>query len=176
MTTLLVSASLGLQLWWSIWEGVTWSSLLVWSWHCSLGPLQTWSASLAWWHSSVDTVSLQYKSHRQYLQLIWLQASVHFLENISLWEDVVVQEVNISLWEGVARNGPERKYFACYCKNISLWEGVAVQKAGFLLFHFGKDVEVLQGKVHEITGISWHLGLRCDLFLLSNVPSSISIL
>ena len=50
----------------------------------------------------------------------------------------MVREVNISLWEGVARNGPERKYFACYCKNISLWEGVAVQKAGFLLFHFGR--------------------------------------
>ena len=48
----------------------------------------------------------------------------------------MVREVNISLWGGVARNGPERKYFACYCKNISLWEGVSVQKAGFLLFHF----------------------------------------
>ena len=72
----------------------------------------------------------------------------------------MVQEVNISLWEGVARNGPERKYFACYCKNISLWEGV----------------EVLQGKVREITGISWHLGLRCDLFLLSDIPSSVRML
>ena len=50
----------------------------------------------------------------------------------------MVQEVNISLWEGVARNGPERKYFACYCKNISLWDGVAVWKASFLLFHFGR--------------------------------------
>ena len=50
----------------------------------------------------------------------------------------MVPEVNISLWEGVAHNGPERKYFACYCKNISLWEGVAVQKASFLLFHFGR--------------------------------------
>ena len=50
----------------------------------------------------------------------------------------MIQEVNISLWEGVARNGTERKYFACYCKNISLWEGVAVRKAGFLLFHFGR--------------------------------------
>ena len=50
----------------------------------------------------------------------------------------MVQEVNISLWEGVACNGPERKYFACYCKNISLWEGVLVQGAGFLLFHFGR--------------------------------------
>ena len=36
----------------------------------------------------------------------------------------MVQEVNISLWQGVVRNGPERKYFAYYCKNISLWEGV----------------------------------------------------
>ena len=46
----------------------------------------------------------------------------------------MVREVNISLWEGVACNGPERKYFACYCKNISLWEGVAVRKASFLLY------------------------------------------
>ena len=50
----------------------------------------------------------------------------------------MVRKVNISLWEGFARNGPERKYFACYCENISLWEGVAVWKAGFLLFHFGR--------------------------------------
>ena len=50
----------------------------------------------------------------------------------------MVREVNIPIWEGVAHNGPERKYFACYCKNISLWEGVSVQKAGFLLFHFGR--------------------------------------
>ena len=50
----------------------------------------------------------------------------------------MVREVNISLWEGVAHNGPERKYFDCYCKNISLWEGVLVQEAGFLLFHFGR--------------------------------------
>ena len=50
----------------------------------------------------------------------------------------MVQEVNISFWEGVARNGPERKYFACYYKNISLWEGVLVQEASFLLFHFGR--------------------------------------
>ena len=50
----------------------------------------------------------------------------------------MVREVNISLWEGVARTGPERKYFACYCKNISLWEGVSVWEAGFLLFHFGR--------------------------------------
>ena len=46
--------------------------------------------------------------------------------------------MNISLWEGVAHNGPERKYFACYYKNISLWEGVVVWKAGFLLFSFGR--------------------------------------
>ena len=46
--------------------------------------------------------------------------------------------MNISLWEGVACNGPARKYFACYCKNISLWEGVVVLNAGFLLFHFGR--------------------------------------
>ena len=110
MTTLLGSASLGLQLWWSIWEGVTWCSLLVWSWHCLLGLLQTGSASFAWWHSSVDTVSLQYKSHRQYLQLIWLQALVHcYLENISLWE-------------GVVRIGPERKYLLIIVK----------------IFHFGR--------------------------------------
>ena len=58
------------------------------------------------------------------------------------------------------------------------------------IFHFGRvcwsgkpvfcyftlDVEVLEGKVHEITGISWHLGLRCDLFLLSDVPSSVRML
>ena len=50
----------------------------------------------------------------------------------------MVRKVNISLWEGVAHNGPERKYFACYCKNISLWEGVEIWKAGFLLFHFGR--------------------------------------
>ena len=50
----------------------------------------------------------------------------------------MVREVNISLWEGVAHTGPERKYFACYCKNISLWEGVTVRKVGFLLFHFGR--------------------------------------
>ena len=87
------SASPGLQLQWSIWEGVTWSSWLVWSWHWWLGLQQTGSASSAWWHSSVDTVSLQYKSHRQYLQLVWLQALVHcYLENISLWEGVVFLE------------------------------------------------------------------------------------
>ena len=72
----------------------------------------------------------------------------------------MVREVNISLWEGVTCNGPERKYFACYCKNISLWEGV----------------EVLQAMLRAITGISWHLGLRCDLFLLCDVPSSVRIL
>ena len=59
------------------------------------------------------------------------------------------------------------------------------------IFHFGRvfrsgkpvsvislweDVEVLEGKVHEIIGISWHLGLRCDLFLLSDVPSSVRML
>ena len=35
---------------------------------------------------------------------------------------------------------------------------------------------VLEGKVCDIIGISWHLGLRCDLFLLSDVPSSVRIL
>ena len=69
----------------------------------------------------------------------------------------MVREVNISLLEGVAHNGPER---TSQFSVISLWE----------------DVEVLQGKVHAITGISWHLGLRCDLFLLSDVPLSIRIL
>ena len=49
----------------------------------------------------------------------------------------MVQEVNISLWEGVAHNGPERKYFACYCKNISLWEGVSVREAVFCYFTLG---------------------------------------
>ena len=88
----------------------------------------------------------------------------------------MVREVNISLWEGVARNGQERKYFACYCKNISLWEGFSVREAGFSVISLWEDVEVLQGKVREITGISWHLGLRCDLFLLSDVPSSVRIL
>ena len=59
------------------------------------------------------------------------------------------------------------------------------------IFHFGRmcrsrkpvfvislweDVEVLQGKVCEIIGISWHLGLRCYLFLLSDVPLSIRML
>ena len=43
---------------------------------------------------------------------------------------------------------------------ISLWEGV----------------EVLEGKVREIIGILWHLGLRCDLFLLSDIPSSVRML
>ena len=132
------SASPGLQLWWSIWEGVTWSSLLVWSWHCLLGLLQTGSASLSWWHSSVDTVSLQYKSHRQYLQLVWLQALVHcYLENISLWE-------------GVVHIGPERKYFACYCKNISLWEGVSGWEAVFQLFHFGRVLRFWKAKCMKL--------------------------
>ena len=59
------------------------------------------------------------------------------------------------------------------------------------IFHFGRvchpgsrfsvislweDVEVLQGKVRGIIGISWHLGLRCDLFLLSDIPSSVRML
>ena len=88
----------------------------------------------------------------------------------------MVREVNISLWESVARNGPERKYFACYCKNISLWESVSVWEAGFLVISLWEGVEVLQGKVGEIIGISWYLGLRCDLFLLSDVPSSVRML
>ena len=58
----------------------------------------------------------------------------------------MVQEVNISLWEGVAFNGPERKYFACYCKNISLWEGVLVWEAGFLLFHFWRMLGFCKAK------------------------------
>ena len=58
----------------------------------------------------------------------------------------MVQEVNISLWEGVVRNGPERKYFACYCKNISLWEGVLVREASFLLFHFGRMLRFCKAK------------------------------
>ena len=161
VTTLLVSASLGLLLWWSIWEDVTWSSLQVWSWHCSLGPLQTWSASLAWWHSSVDTVSLQYKSHRQYFQCIWLQVSVQFLENISLGEGVLVLEVNISLWEGVAHNGPERKYFACYCKNISLW------KASFLLFHFGRVLRSC--KQYFMLSLVYHGTLASDVICSSSL-------
>ena len=41
VTTLLVSASLDLLHWWSIWEGV--ASLQVWPWHWSLGPLKTTS-------------------------------------------------------------------------------------------------------------------------------------
>ena len=73
---------------------------------------------------------------------------------------------------------------------------VLVLKGNILLvivkiFHFGRvfsswkrfsgyftleDVEVLEGKVCDIIGISWHLGLRCDLFLLSDVPSSVRIL
>ena len=59
------------------------------------------------------------------------------------------------------------------------------------IFHFGRvlqsgkpvfcyftweGVEVLQAMLCAITGISWHLGLRCDLFLLSDVPSSVRIL
>ena len=83
---------------------------------------------------------------------------------------------NISLWEGVVHIGPERKYFACYCKNISLWEGVSVREAGFPVISLWEGVEVLEGKVREIIGISWHLGLRCDLFLLSDVPSSVRML
>ena len=43
-------------------------------------------------------------------------------------------------------------------------------------FSVWEDVEVLEGKVREIIGISWHLGLRCDLFLLSDVPSSVRML
>ena len=73
---------------------------------------------------------------------------------------MVVWEVNISLWEGVAHNGLERKYFACYCKDISLWE----------------CVEILQAIFHAITGILWHLSFRCDLFLLSDVSSCVRIL
>ena len=46
----------------------------------------------------------------------------------------------------------------------------------FSVISLWEDVEVLQGKVREITGISWHLGLRCDLFLLSDVPSSVRML
>ena len=141
--------------------------LQVWSWHCSLGPLQTSSASSAWWHSSVDTVSLQYKSHRQYLQCVWLQALVEFLENISLWEDVVVREVNISLWEGVAHNGPERKYFACYWKNISLREGVVVQKASFLLFHFGRVLRSC--KQYFMLSLVCHGTLASDVICSSSV-------
>ena len=149
------SASPGLQLWWSIWEGVTWSSLLVWSWHCLLGLLQTRSASSAWWHSSVDTVSLQYKSHRQYLQLIWLQVLVHcYLENISLWE-------------GVVRIGPERKYFACYCKNISLWEGVSVQEAVLRLFHFGRVLRFWKAKCVKL--LVYHGTLAWDVTYSSSV-------
>ena len=154
MTTLLVSASPGLLLWWSIWEGVTWSSLQLWSWHCSLGSLQSSSASSAWWHSSVDTVSLQYKSHEQYLQCVWLQVSVQFLENISLWEGVLVQEVN-----------------------ISLWEGVAVRKASFLLFHFGRVLRSCKQYFVLFLVYYWYyLSFRCDLFLLSDVPSCVRIL
>ena len=88
----------------------------------------------------------------------------------------MVWEVNISLWKGVVCNGPERKHFACYCKNISLWEVVAVWKAGFPVISLWEGVEVLQAILCAITGISWHLGLRCDLFLLSDVPSSVRIL
>ena len=62
----------------------------------------------------------------------------------------MVWEVNISLWEGVARNGPERKYFACYCKNISLGEGVSVREASFLLFHFGRMLRFCKGRYMKL--------------------------
>ena len=88
----------------------------------------------------------------------------------------MVREVNISLWEGVACNGPERKYFACYCKNISLWEGCTGPGSWFSVITLWEGVEVLQAMLCAITGISWHPGLRCDLFLLSDVPSSVRIL
>ena len=46
----------------------------------------------------------------------------------------------------------------------------------FSVISLWEDVEVLEGKVCEIIGILWHLGLRCDLFLLSDVPSSVRML
>ena len=61
-------------------------------------------------------------------------------------------------------------------RNISLWEGVLVREAGFPVVSLWEGVEVLEGKVCEIIGISWYLGLRCDLFLLSDVPSSVRML
>ena len=54
--------------------------------------------------------------------------------------------------------------------------GCCGPESWFSVISLWEDVGVLQGKVHEITGISWHLGLRCDLFLLSDVPSSVRIL
>ena len=48
--------------------------------------------------------------------------------------------------------------------------------SGFLVISLWEGVEVLEGKVCEIIGISWHLGLRCDLFLLSDVLSSVRML
>ena len=63
-----------------------------------------------------------------------------------------------------------------YCKNISLWEGCFIPGSSFSVISLWEDVEVLEGKVHDIIGISWHLGLRCDLFLLSDVPSSVRML
>ena len=52
----------------------------------------------------------------------------------------------------------------------------SVPGSGFPVISLWEDVEVLEGKVCDIIGISWHLGLRCDLFLLSDVPSSVRIL
>ena len=46
-----------------------------------------------------------------------------------------------------------------------------VQKAGFLLFHFGRALGSLEAKYCDIIGVSWLLGLRWDLLLLSDVPS-----
>ena len=46
--------------------------------------------------------------------------------------------------------GPERKYFACYCKNISLWEGVAVRKTSFLSFHFGRMLRFWKAKCMKL--------------------------
>ena len=51
-----------------------------------------------------------------------------------------------------------------------------LMKDGFPVISLWEGVEVLEGKVREIIGISWHLGLRCDLFLLSDVPSSVRML
>ena len=63
-------------------------------------------------------------SHKQYHQCVWLQALVQF-------------QNDISLWEGVARNGPERKYFACYYNN--------------------NNINVYYPFVHFLGGLSLHL-------------------
>ena len=83
---------------------------------------------------------------------------------------------NISLWEGVVCIGPERKYILLIIVKIFHFGRVFRPGSSFPVISLVEGVEVLEGKVHEIIGISWHLGLRCDLSLLSDVPLSVRML